>query len=444
MVTAAKRLGIQAPIQANNELATIFMDLCVENLLLTGGRVAMVMPRTILESSSLDKWRVLRPYQEVRIWVIDESVFPVPAVVFFGRKMPRDVKSEEAYSLPVSKAMWSAGAPEEALMKVMAPESWVPYHIDWNKDQRKIIRVRKWVPVSSLDTPVERSEYYAQAEKGANIGPITFISLSAVEPQNEDLVMISPDLDGGKVPFANSPYDSATVESRYVFPYVKSKQLLPFGFTRTLHCFLPVQVVTNHYELDTKLAPHAAAHWTMLACEYAALRAVPAGKDLFSHYLNHKHHLESPKMLVRFKVAFNEGGQRVKAALLREAELVEHTLVFVPVETEDEGLYLTGILNSSYISEFFAGPHGRGSARHVSLRPLELPIPPLDLAHPTLGEVQLEIIAAARLLESHVKELIENHAAVTPPSTLEKRARAYYPSLWAQLNAAVLRLFHPQ
>ena len=92
-----------------------------------------------------------------------------------------------------------------------------------------------------------------------------------------------------------------------------------------------------------------------------AIRPVPAGKDLFTHYLNHKHHLESPKMISRYKVVFNEGGQRVKAAVTRAGEIIEHTLVFVPVASEAEALYLAGILNSEQISHLFAGETGRGT-----------------------------------------------------------------------------------
>ena len=442
MVVAAKRLEIQAPIQANNELAVIFMDLCVEVLLRSGGNVAMVLPRTILESSSLDKWRVLRSYRDIFIWVIDESVFPIPGVVFFARKGTLLGDNSDNYRIPVSRAKWNLEEPVGSLLELTPPEHWVPYHVDWDKANKLIHRVRKWVPEDSFNTAaVQRSEYYAQAEKGANIGPITFVSVIPKSPAQDAVVEFAPDLEGGKVPFESAPYSEASVEACYIFPYVKSRHLIPFGITKILHCFLPVQVVGDHFEFDRHLAPHAARHWDFLATKYAALRSLPPGKDLFSHYLNHKHHLESPKMLARFKVVFNEGGQRVKAAILREGEIVEHTLVFVPVASEVEAFYLAGIMNSAYISDFFTGAGGRGSARHVSLRPLEFPIPILDVGNPTFGTIQQDIVDAARSLEEYVKELVDNSAASVPPSTIEKKTRSYFPAAWERLNAAVTHLF---
>jgi hypothetical protein len=342
----------------------------------------------------------------------------------------------------VSKVKWNFVESSRALVDVSASEVWSPYHVDWDKEKSHILRVRKLVPQSSLKTSVQRSSYYALAEKGANIGPITFVSLSSVSPQNGDFVAILPDIEGGKPPFESPPYSSAMVESRYIFPYVKSRQLVPFGITKTLHCFLPVEVVGDHMEFGENLAPRAAIHWSLLASQYATLRAVPEGKDLFTHYLNHKHHLESPKMLARYKVVFNEGGQRVKAALLRRGEVVEHTLVFVPVASEDEGLYLAGIFNSDYISEFFSGAGGRGSARHVSLRPLEFPIPPFDVSNPVFGKIQEEIVGVAHTIEGHVEDLIQNLAKIVSPITIEKRARSYFPDPWNRLNSLVPQLFN--
>jgi predicted RNA methylase len=441
MVAVAKRLDIQAPIQANNELAAIFMDLCVEKLLWSKGRVAMVLPRTILESSSLDKWRVLRPYQEIEFLFIDESVFPIPGVVFFARKASLEKTSVEKYRISVAKLKWKRKGASGQIIEKSNPEWWVPYHIDWDKSLGHIRRVRKWVPEASLSTPVKRSGYYDLAEKGANIGPITFISVIPTESLEQDLVEFGPDLVGGKAPFSTPPYSIATAERRYIFPYVKSKDLIPFSITLLRHCFLPVKEIGGHLIRDDNLAPFAALHWEFLAHCYANLRPLPPDTDLFSHYLNHKHHFESPKMLARFKVVFNEGGQRVKAALLRAGELIEHTLVFVPMKSEEEGLYLTGILNSDYITDFFSGVGGRGSARHVSLRALEFPIPPYAPADPQFGPLQQRIIEAARSLEKSTRDLVQASPKSYTGGTIEKRQRAQFPELWEELNSAVVQLF---
>ncbi len=441
MVTVAKRLEIQAPIQANNELAVIFMDLCVEKLLWSNGRVAMVLPRTILESSSLDKWRVLRPYQELRYWLIDESVFPIPGVVFFARKISLETTSEEKYRVPVAKVMWKRKSSSAQIIETTQPEVWVPYHIDWDKPRTQIRRVRKWIPDAAQKVPVQRSGYYALAEKGANIGPITFISVIPRPTIEQGRVEFGPDTLGGKAPFSTPPYSAATVEKQYLFPYVKSKDLIPFAITQTRSCFLPVTVVDNHFVRAETLAPLAAQHWHLLTTSYANLRPVPRGKDLFSHYLNHKNHFESPKMLARLKVVFNEGGQRVKAALVRDGELIEHTLVFVPVGSEEEGLYLTGILNSNYISDFFSGIGGRGSARHVSLRALEFPIPSYAPANEQFGAHQQRIVEAARSLEQNTKDLIQASPKNLSASTIEKHARAQFPDAWETLNTSVFQIF---
>lgn len=462
MVASAKRLDILAPIQANNELATIFMDICASHLLQPRGRVAMILPRTVLESSSLDKWRVLREYDKVYCWVVDESIFPIPGVVFFARKcLPSSSNTDSIakYRIPVSKVTWNskktstrsdiddlndskpAEVTEEKQVRVTSVQHWVPYHIDWDKDNATIRRVRKWVPEDALRVPVEQSIYYNRAEKGANIGPITFISVIPCDSLNSDLLKIVPDSEGGKVPFSTPPYTCATIERGYIFPYVKSKDLIPFAITRTRYCFLPMVAVGDRLVRDMHLRPHAAVHWTLLTEQYAALRPVPAGKDLFSHYLNHKGHLESPKMGTRYKVVFNEGGQRVKAAILYEGEIVEHTLVFVPVESQEEGYYLAGILNSEHISHLFAGQAGRGSARHVSLRPLEVPIPPYTPADPSIGGIQEVIVAIAQSIEKRVWELIRDSPPSIPPSTIEKRAHAYFPALWTRLNVTVAQLF---
>jgi len=442
MVTAAKRLDIQAPIQANNELAAIFMNLCVEKLLWSEGRVAMVLPRTILESSSLDRWRTLRPYEQVQFWFIDESIFSIPCVVFFARKASIQKNSVGKYRIPVSRARWKRKGSSGENIEITPPEWWVPYHIDRDKSSTSINRVRKWVPEASMNSPpVQRSKYYQMAEKGANIGPVTFISVFprlSLEKEHTEFV---PDTIGGKVPFNNPPYSVAVVENQYIFPYVKSKDLIPFAVTQTRHCFLPVTMMREHFVRDENLAPLAARHWQLLVTQYANLRPVPPGKDLFSHYLNHKHHFESPKMVARFKVVFNEGGQRVKAALLRQGELVEHTLVYVPVDSEEEGLYLAGVLNSDYISDFFTGVGGRGSARHVSLRPLEFPIPPFSNKDQKNDELQQIIIEMGRTLEKNVSDLIRTNANTLSPSTIEKRMRANFSPVWERLNSSVNQLF---
>ncbi|OLS14044.1 MAG: N-6 DNA methylase family [Promethearchaeota archaeon CR_4] len=442
MVDAAKRLDIQAPIQANNELAAIFMDVCVEKLLGSEGRVAMVLPRTILESSSLDKWRVLKPYKDVQFWFIDESIFSIPSAVFFARKTPIKTNSVDKYRIPISKARWRRKDSSEENIKITPPERWIPYHIDWNQTSTSIHRVRRWVPEASLKTPVQRSRYYQMAEKGANLGPVTFISVvprSLFPNENTEFV---PDTVGGKVPFNNPPYSVAIVENQYIFPYVKSKDLIPFAVTRTRQCFLPVTKVEESLVREENLPPLAARHWQLLATQYANRRPVPPGKDLFSHYLNHKNHLESSKMLAHFKVVFNEGGQRVKAALLRQGELVEHTLVFVPVDSEEEGLYLTGILNSDYISEFFTGAGGRGSARHVSLRPLEFPIPFYPEKDQNIGDLQQIIVEVARTLEKNVNDLLHHSSNVFSPSTIEKRTRSNFSPEWERLNSSINQLFN--
>ncbi|OEU71592.1 MAG: hypothetical protein BA863_05610 [Desulfovibrio sp. S3730MH75] len=363
------------------ELATIFLLHAVRRYLAPEAAIGCILPESVLSAHHHNPFRraeyliakkkvVFAPDE---IWQVERGTFKNEAIVLFGKK-----------ALPTSKVFTG---------KIAGPSSLSPVDFFVISQGNRIAWSNK--PVSAAGTG-----FFSHAlRQGADVFPRTAVfqqvsemagrfNLSQIQKPDGPLAYLVKEAKKHK-----DFYIAANgVDGKYIFDVLLSNHLTPFGLAAPAKGFLPLERVDGKWISASAVSIATSGRSTEMA--FRQFFGVTGG-DSQRYFAT----LDTPRKKLSAQsfpesgwlVVTGAGGKLVCAAcqdislLDRNKLIIDQTLYWVVVSTQDEALYLTGLFNSEAINlviEQFQ-PRGQFGERHVHTLPFGAtpPFNPLDTGH---------------------------------------------------------------
>ncbi len=381
----------------NLEIGTIFLAYCSDYFLNRNGRIAFVLPRSVLSADHHDNTRngKAKGVRLTEVWDLSEvsKLFNIPSCVVFGEHSdeadlpPYDHLKGRVFTGYLANANCNLNTARPALSE----------------------RETQWFYVkqgnSSAFSEVERSEttkanpYKKLFRKGADIIPrgFYFVDLNQEEPPDFENRIVNVKSAAESRSKAQPPWTDIVlkgrIESRFLFRTALARSILPFALLDPSLIVLPLTVEedgirrrslrTYSVEELRKEGFLNAARWFRSAEEIWAQRRTSRNSNSTAiEYLNWRNKLTDQDIDAPFLVLYNSSAQDANATVVKRQDIglnfiVDHVTYVFTTKRLNEAYYLTAILNSSIPNALMKDFQARGSfgARHVHKKILDVYFP---------------------------------------------------------------------
>lgn len=396
-----ERVHVGGKFGTQNDLAALFTVRCAGFYLRPSGRIAFVMPLAALTRGQFEKFRT-GSFYSARIawdeaWTMDDSVqplFPVPSSVVFGRKRAT------AKAMPETVTAYSGVLPFRDAHEDVADE---------------MLTVEPNAPKPAEGVFTGGSEYRESFRQGATLVPRM---LCLVERKRSGRLgsdptapfVVSRRTSQEKEPWKSLPSIENRVESEFVREVLLGESILPYRIFQEFEGVIPA--TTNGDLLDATGASrngfNGLFQW-MNKAEHAwtghRASSVPLVRQ-FDYYSK----LTTQFPISNRRIIYTKAGTLPAACIVRTSALIDHSLYWASVETDEEASYLAAILNSETSRSRAASKQARGQwgARHFDKVIFTLPIPRFDKKEPLHRQLakagsKAESLAASVALPDTVK-----------------------------------------
>ena len=390
------------------ELATIFLLHAVERYLAPGAVVGCVLPETVLNAHHHDPLRqaeYLRarrpvPFLVDEIWRVEKGTFKNEAVVLFGGK--RVGKPLGTNSIPGNLAT-PAGLTSLIFQRV-------------SQGKRSA-----WTDKPMTNTGKVATFKSAGLHQGADLMPRTLVFHECVRAKGaadrwnlapiDRTTGLSRYLVSGAKTHKGFKLTATNVDGRFLFDVLMSHQLTPFHVSDSAKGFFPIQKDTTGGWIpvpETDLATYGTA--TSHAFETIFKAAGRSSSEYFDKLDSNRRKLSSQVVPAKGWLVFRGAGGGVVCAAYACAKsyaagklVIDQTLYWAAVPTEDEAIYLTGLFNSEAINTVIKPFQPRGSfgERHVH-KLADRVTPPYDAENDVHADVVFKtksLLAEWRVIE---------------------------------------------
>lgn len=375
----------------HQDLAGLFVARAVERYLKTGGRLAFVVPNSVIDR---DYWGGFRrgafdgaavqfaiPWDLRRI---RPHMFPRGSAVIFGQRAP------QAREMPATAVVWKGRAPRRHATLDMAIG---------------VTQTLEALTVGGGED--ETSSYHARFAQGAVLVPRLLMRVEQTTAGAlgvpAGLVAIKSDRSASeKKPWRDIPSLHGVVERQFIFPTYLGEHVLPF---RTLPPDDFVIPMTSKGELlcgeDGRIDAYPAlADWTRDA--EAIWGQHSSGGLTLEGQINYMQKLTQQFPAPPLRVVYAKAGMHVAAALVTDQRaVIDHKLYWGAVNTMDEGHYLVGVLNAPSLTNLVRPLMSYGKdERDIDKAVWKLPIPGYNPAlplHREIAEVAAQLTDALAL-----------------------------------------------
>ena len=357
----------------HQDLAGLFVAKAVERYLKTGGRLAFVVPNSVIDR---DYWGGFRrgafEGAGVRFGIpwdlrrVRPHMFPRGSAVIFGE---RAATSRE---MPPKAVVWKGRAPRrQAALETATGLT------------QELAALR----IGSAED--ELSPYHARFSQGANLVPrlmfrVEEISAGALGVPRGNVMLRSKRSVSEKKPWKDLPALTGTVESQFVWPTVLGEHILQFRLLDPDRFVLPL---TSRGDLldsdgDRINAYTGVANWMRTAAEL--WKEHGDSRLTLGQQIDHMRKLTQQLPIPPVRVAYAASGMHLSAALITDPRaVIEHGAYWAAVSSESEGHYLVGILNTPTLTELVRPLMSYGKdERHIDKNVWKLPIPAYEYDNP--------------------------------------------------------------
>ena len=413
----------------HQDVAGLFYARCVDLYLSGGGAIGMVMPRSALDAGQHERWRRGRwtqvdpaangngrldrlrvDFQFKRPWDLDalepNDFFPIPSCVVFARRLgadPTRPPEDGDGPAPAAPARPLAGYVERWEGRLGAP--------DVTRRQ------------AALGTDAgEGSPYREVAAQGATLVPRRLFLVEEVETraviQARDTIMVNPRRGRqDKTPWRDIDLRTITsraVEKVHVFNAVLGESIAPYVTFAPLLAVLPVRR-DNGDDLPANsddssvggvnllpLGERMQERWKAASAMWDEHKQ-PANRLSLIERLDY--HRELSRQLAwradadegACRIVYSKSGRPTAARLRDRDAIVDHTLYWMPCESDGEAAYLLAVINSDALRDAAAPFMSRGlwGARDLHKHLWALPIPRFDPGEPLHAAIAAAGEAAA-------------------------------------------------
>jgi hypothetical protein len=381
------------------DTSTLFFVHCRHEFLKDEGRIAFVMPKTVIlpakQHTGFQRFGVSRIHDMSKVTVtglINQHFFNVKSCVV--------IKDGPARTKTIPMTSWSGVLPKKNL----------------RLSECKHLLASEQNEHQFLDRSVSSSPYYERAFQGATLNPHTlwFVELEGGTPLNTS----RPSLKTSETAFKLCKEKKwririkGRVEREFLFATVLSDDILPFFIRNLTLTVLPVFVKDGHYimmDSEEILGEgfEAASEWARRA-ESIFAKGTKQKETTAQDYLNYQNKLTDQLADAKYVVLYNKSGTNISAAYLNVGDcqeigplriqgLVAESVTYrIYTTSESEALYLTGVLNSTVVNQAIKPYQTEGvyhGKRDIHRRPFEVcPIPEFDKSN----EVHKQIVELAK------------------------------------------------
>lgn len=404
-------LGIKPPgaSHLHMELATTFLLASIDKYLKDDARWMCVMPGSILSGYHHDPLR-LEKYRDSAysvdtnvdtIWELPISTFKNKAVVLGG------IRTDKRSDYPIPGRIYEN------------PDSYTDCNYTLNKQGNRSAWTNKGENAEFLDVINSNPWEFNQ---GADIMPRTALfhefaqlpngtwSIKKIENTSELYYLLS---DSHKDVCRNLVAEGFSND--YMYDCLISKHLSPFSVSEPAKVILPGKKVDGRWrgfsEDETALLNSGTSY---VFTEIQEESGMPLSV-LFDQKINIRNKLDKQNFaLARWLVLSNAGGTNPCAAYIDLSKLdkkkliVDQTLYWYLAESEEEALYIVGILNSVTLSVAISDfqPQGGFGARHIHTIPYKI-IPRYDEA----DDAHMEVVTQTKELITEWTEFCNSDKA---------------------------------
>jgi hypothetical protein len=394
------------------EMATTFLAHAIDHFLAPGAVVACVLPDTVRNGSHHDPFRAQVDRREGvdvcvslamdELWRVDAGTFRNRAVVLFGRKgepirvdeWPGQLASAHAGSRALvhyrrsfgGRSVWSENPPGDGI-----PGGYSPGFFRQGADimPRRLVMVTvraRGGDQTSICTPM--------------MGDPGWYLVSAAKKHKS---------------FSFVP---RTIPDRFVHACLISQHVGPYVITELATVVLPFLRTPAHtwrVAAATDIAMHPALSKHFDAIVQAS--DVDSLDDLAVDILDYRGKLQQQQLpLDAWLVVYGAGGGIPAAACARVRDLsdravvIDQTLYWATVSTEDEAVYIVGLINNDALRERIEPfvPEGEFGDRHLHTLPSKA-VPEWD---PT-NEAHIEVARTSRAIRDRLRELRSDEYVAT-------------------------------
>src|SRR5699024_8047613 len=387
------------------ELATIFLLHGIQNYLKDGALVACVVPDSVMNGQNHNPFRLesynnaTEPvkFQLQEIWRVEKGTFKNEAIVILGRKgIESNWIIEDDFKKIKGKLMNKRKSKELNFY-----ENRMGNRTSWHEE--KLIN----------STTIENAGHFKQ---GADIMPRTFYCYD-INSYNENISKVkSISLDSDKAFIIsdvktekNVQIDECYIQSDVIFEVYTSNLLTPFIIAEPIKSVLPIKKDTKD---KLKLLPYEDVIIRDDDLQYIVDKIGESKPGYNGNWerLNARNKLRSQEKLPLdgYYIFVGTSGSYVCAAYKKaneinvEKTIIDQTLNWTHVQTEDEALYLTGLMNSEAINIAISifQPRGQQGARHIHSLPYEV-----TPQYVSTNPLHQEVVQATRNLLQEYSEL---------------------------------------
>lgn len=431
LVSRAERYGIKPAGSAHLhvELASVFFLNSVDKYLQKNAMCGIVMPDTLLNGYHHEpfrnqqflhsEWSVNLKVNE--IWELPSDTFKNKAIVVFGQKV------NSVNPNPIAGRKVCSNAPDEPcefrLLRQGKRSAWSS-----NPNAQDI-----------TDGVLERIFFL----QGADIMPRTLVfhnvmqqpngrwSILPIPRQKNELSYLVSDAKRCK----NFSLDVRNVDGQFIYNCYLSNHILPFYLCDAAKAFLPMRKVDKHWQVVDESDLVAYGTGVSMAFQRIFAASGESANEYFDR-INYRNKL-SPQVFDAISddkqlVMVGAGGGYTCASYVsfakieKEKTIIDQTIYWHIADSEDEALYVTGMLNSVALDTIVADfqPEGAMGRRHVHKLPYAV-TPPFDAENPN----HMHVVERTRALLNSINEALSDSemARYCHPSssTLAARRRKF-------------------
>lgn len=408
LVSWAERYGIK-PTGSSHlhvELATVFLLNSVDKYLKDNAIYGIIMPDTLLNGYHHELFRKQQFFQAEwpvdlkvnEIWDIPVDTFKNKAIVLFGQKV-RSVNSDIILGRRIRKGM---------------PDELCEYRL------LRQGRRTAWSPNPSAQTITEGVLESIPFLQGADIMPRTLVFHKAVSQPNKkwSIQPIQRQNDALSYLVSNAKMhvdfslNAINIDAQFIYDCYMSNHILPFFVCSPAKALLPMKKVNGRWQVvdEQELIRYGTSSFAAFTRIFR--KAGETARQYFDR-INYRNKL-NPQI---FETISNEkqlvmagaGGGYTCAAyipidqIFKDKTIIDQTLYWYIAQSEDEALYITGLLNSQALDTIIADfqPEGALGRRHVHKLPYMVtpPFDAEDLAH-------LLVVEKTRALKNRLDEIL--------------------------------------
>lgn len=427
----------QGASHPHTEMSTIFLLHALDKYLSEGAVFGCILPETILNGrhqqgfrdSNFSRSNLNLGIDLKEIWRVESGVFKNESVVLFGKKAPSRT------------ALFESSVPGKRVSSKLDSIA-VRFY------EAKLGELSAWS--ENLRTNFLISENNYSFHQGADLMPrsLYFVEAKDTDRSSQSIKLISVEgirkgskksyLVGDSKKCKSFRLSNHIVPEEFVFKAFISKHLTPFTLAEPDDVLLPTVRTSNGWnsisEMEIIKWPGLSAAFSEIQDAYQEeydLRVSLEG--LLNTIDTDRRKLSTDQRRPRsgYLILFGAGGANPCAAYKKISKalssrlVIDQTLYWSEVETEDEAAYLVGIINSIQLKKIISAfqPRGQQGERHIHTLPLKA-ISDFNPKNPNHIDLSEAVKSLVREWQEHLNTFPNDAELLNPGKNLALRRRA--------------------